>query len=453
MKYSRYILWLVALLPLMLLRDYTPGNELRYLNIADDALADGHFFAFFNAGVPYADKPPLYLWIVMFSRWLWGTHSLLWLGLFSILPGFVVLWIMDRWTATELKDAYRNTAQLVLLTTAYFIGGMVVLRMDMLMTMFIVLALYTFYRIYSGHGRRYDTWQLPAYVFGALFTKGPYGVMIPVVSICAFLILQKQGRTIGRYLGWRFWIPLFAACALWFGLVYAEGGSSYLNDLLFNQTINRAVDSFSHKRGLFFYVYSFTYALAPWSLLFISMLVAFWMKRPQLTVLEKFFLTVFLATFVTLSLISSKLEIYLLPIYPFIAYFSMLMLHRFELKRWPDIFVSVPILIFVLVFPVICILPHCMESLQMLNHWLVYLAAAILTLSGIYAAILLKHKKRLQSMRTIVVGLLVAVFVGSFFIPNVNSMVGYGELAHKGKLLAEEYGTVRYLSYKVPRSS
>ena len=61
-------LMLLCLAPWMVLRDFTPANELRYLSIVDEALRDGHFFVFFNQGVPYADKPPLYFWLLMIFR-------------------------------------------------------------------------------------------------------------------------------------------------------------------------------------------------------------------------------------------------------------------------------------------------------------------------------------------------------------------------------------------------
>lgn len=57
MKYRVYILVLLAFVPLMLLRDVTPNNELRYLSIADEAIRNGMLFAFTNHGVPYADNP------------------------------------------------------------------------------------------------------------------------------------------------------------------------------------------------------------------------------------------------------------------------------------------------------------------------------------------------------------------------------------------------------------
>ena len=43
-------LYLLLLLPLLLRRDITPENELKYLQIADEALRDGHFWCLFLDG-------------------------------------------------------------------------------------------------------------------------------------------------------------------------------------------------------------------------------------------------------------------------------------------------------------------------------------------------------------------------------------------------------------------
>ena len=64
MKIPKYFCFLLFFIPLLSLRDFTPNNELKYLSIADEAIRNSHFFAFWNHGAAYADKPPLYLWIV-----------------------------------------------------------------------------------------------------------------------------------------------------------------------------------------------------------------------------------------------------------------------------------------------------------------------------------------------------------------------------------------------------
>ena len=55
-----YLAVWVAFLPLLLLRDFSPGNELRYFSLAEDALREKTFFTFDLNGVAYADKPPLF---------------------------------------------------------------------------------------------------------------------------------------------------------------------------------------------------------------------------------------------------------------------------------------------------------------------------------------------------------------------------------------------------------
>ena len=295
--YAVYIGLCVALLPVLLLRDFTPDNELRYLSIADEALRNNTFFTFTNHGVPYADKPPLYLWFVMLGKWLFGSHQMWFLSLFSLVPALVTVHVMDRWTGRSLNSEGHATARLMLLTCALFVGMAVTLRMDMLMCMFIVLALRSFFRLYSAQPENARTatygvasgmtgtavsaeaaarekWLFPIYVFMAVFSKGPIGILVPLLAPTVFLIYKRRLRQFGRYWGWRTWVILIVLCAGWFGAVYAEGGNEYLDNLLFHQTLDRAVNAFHHERPFYFYAISVWYSIAPWSLAVIGLIVA-----------------------------------------------------------------------------------------------------------------------------------------------------------------------------------
>lgn len=68
-----FVIMLLTLLPIMLLRDFTPDNELRYLSIADEALRNHTFFAFTNHGVAYADKPPFTFGWSCYCVGCWGA--------------------------------------------------------------------------------------------------------------------------------------------------------------------------------------------------------------------------------------------------------------------------------------------------------------------------------------------------------------------------------------------
>lgn len=212
--------------------------------------------------------------------------------------------------------------------TAMYIGTALVLRMDMLMALFILLALRAFYRLYQGKASRSTRWMIPVYIFLAIFTKGPVGFLMPMVSIVAFLAIKKDLRHFGRYFGWGQWGVLIGLCVLWFSAVYAEGGSEYLNNILFKQTVGRGVNSFHHAEPFYYYLTHFVYALAPWSLLYLVSYVKGVKARLWKTDLEKFLVAVSVSTFVMLSLVSSKLDIYLVPAYPFMVYLSAIWIAR-----------------------------------------------------------------------------------------------------------------------------
>ncbi|MBL7971245.1 MAG: glycosyltransferase family 39 protein [Prolixibacteraceae bacterium] len=448
----RYILYLVAVLPVFIFRDFTPDNELRYLSIADEALRNGSVFTFTNHGLIYADKPPLYLWIVMSGKVIFGYHNLLFLGLFSFLPALVVVRVMDRWVKSTMPDNDRIVAQLMLLTSAFFLGTALVVRMDMLMCMFIVLALYTFFRMYSGAGKRRDPVLFPLFVFLALFSKGPIGVIVPLISIAVFLYLKGDIRTIGKYWGWKTILILLTLCGAWFAGVFAEGGSLYLNNLLFNQTVNRAVNSFHHKEPFYFYFVTIWYSLAPWSLLTIGTLVTAFRKKPDFTDLERFFLVIVLSTLTILSLFSSKLPVYMLPVFPFLVYLSVLRLTKIGSARWTLILAGIPAVILCMALPGIIAAFQLSEIGEQGISPLIILTGIILSGSGVVALKYLIRQQLNQGIITISTGMLLAVFSVSFAIPKYNSLIGLNLLCNQAKETALEKGAQNYYYCEMNRA-
>lgn len=335
-----FIFCAVCLLPMMAMRDFTPSNELRYLSIADEAIANGHLFAFYNHGIPYADKPPLYFWIVMLCRLLFGHHSCLALSMFSLIPAFAIVGIMDRWVMKGKSAMNRMSVAGMTLTCVMFLGTMVVLRMDMLMCLFIVLALWTFYRMYTGEGsRRQDSLTLPLWIFLALFTKGPVGLLMPPLAIAVFLAVKRDWKGFRKYLGLKTWGIIAALSAVWLICVWLEGGLEYINNLLFKQTVGRAVNAFTHARPFWFYLVTILWCLAPYTLLLIGSFMASLLPvrkagAKKTSDLEILFLCTIISTVAMLSSFSSKLPIYLVPVLPFCVYLFPTVLDRIGERGW-----------------------------------------------------------------------------------------------------------------------
>lgn len=419
----------IAFLPILILRDFTPSNELRYLSIADEALDGGHIFAFTNHGAPYADKPPLYLWLVMLGKTVLGHHAMWLLGLFSLIPALAVTWIMGRWTAAELPG-HGADAQLMLMTCGLFAGMAFTLRMDMLMTLWIVLALKTVYDMALSGPTSRRQWALGAFTFLALFTKGPLGVLIPLAGSAVWLLYERRLRDFFRMWGWRSWTVLAGGSALWFLAVWAEGGSEYLNNLLFHQTVDRAVDAFHHKRPLWYYCTTYWYSLAPWSVLLAAVAgVTAYRRSVPWTSLQRMLWSVSLATFVMLSIISSKLAVYLLPAIPFFVYLGAIRLRACYGAWWAKLAVAVPAAALLASPAVLAVMSRRMPEYGVWGVW----AAVVVLSAGAFAAFVLMYgRNRLRAaIRVLAVAVLGALFFGGLAMPQLNPYMGYGSLCRE----------------------
>ena len=442
-----FFLIILCLLPMMILRDFSPDNELRYLQIADEAIENGNVFAFTLDGEAYADKPPLYLWIVMLCKLILGKHSMLLLSLFSLIPAFVVISVMDRWASLN-KVTDRVAVAFMMMTCALFLGTSVFLRMDMLMTMFIVLALYSFWQLYEGTGPSTGSGTgiskqeilLPVWIFLALFTKGPVGILMPPLAIICFLLVMHKGKDIGKYLGWKTWGIISGLCLIWFTGVYIDGGKEYLNNLLFHQTVGRAVNSFHHKAPFWFYLVAIWYIVAPYMFLLIGSIVASFCKDRGgfRSDRETFFLVTVVSTFVMLSLFSGKLAIYLVPIMPFMVLLFVEVLKRTGWKKWMTWSLAVPvILVSLAALFTLCFLffgpgdsklaglisPYSFARSRMVK------LAVFLILPGFFLALYYMFKGRPNpSLIFIGASMLLAAYSASAVLPQANDWIGYGNL-------------------------
>lgn len=316
----------VCVLPMMLFRDPSASNELRYLSIVEEALQQGHFFCFYNQGLPYTDKPPLFFWLMMLFRLLCG-RSVMWLPcLFTaLLPALVTVAVMDRWL--RLASSEHVTSLMRICCASLLLAGLLIaiqtffLRMDILMTMFIVLALFSFWKMYTATDvRKADKWLLPVYIFLALFTKGPVGFFAPVLIIIAFLAVEGQLRRLPEFLGWRQWLVMLVLFGGWILGAYLEGGREYIDSMLFHQTLDRAVNAFTHKHPFWWYIPTLLYVLLPYTLLMLPALVYMYTKRHGGDPFVRLLLTSVAVMFVMLSAFSGKLAIYLTPLMPLMAY-------------------------------------------------------------------------------------------------------------------------------------
>lgn len=435
-------------------RDFTPDNELRYLQIADEAIENGSVFTFTNDGRPYADKPPLFLWLVMLLKWAVGRHNILILSLLAFIPAAVIACVMDRWLLLAYEEKGRSADPgtrlamvLMLFTSGMFCGTCFFLRMDMLMTMFIILAFYSFYRSYTfRRDSALQSWLLPLWIFLALFTKGPVGLLMPLLGIAVFLIIRRDANLLGKYLGLKTFGVLILLCALWFGGVLLEGGKDYLYELTVHQTVGRGINAFTHAKPFWYYFEALPINFAPYVLFSLPIIIISYIRPYGRTIMETLLLGSALTTFIMLSCFSSKLAIYLLPIVPGLTYCIPLTIERLGWKGWMSACLKTTIvilsligalgLIAVLVLPrpapqpgIISELQALLASLPPLTSPAAISAMAILLAGALFCLFLCSNRAHWSApVASLATTILLTVFAASFAIKDINPYIGYGSV-------------------------
>lgn len=343
-----------------------------------------------------------------------------------------------------------------------FLGTMVVLRMDMLMCLFITLAIATFYRMYSGEGaRKSDPVMLPVWIFLALFTKGPVGLLMPPLAIAVFLAVKRDWKGFRKYLGLKTWGIIAGLAAIWLTCVWFEGGAEYIDNLLFKQTMGRAVNAFTHAKPFWFYLVSIWWCLAPYCLLLIGSLVVSLIPARHLpsdkaagtsdsshtpsskrSDLEILLLCAIVSTIVMLSCFSSKLPIYLVPVLPFCVYLFPTVLDRIGERGWMrwsvGIFqilllcAGIATLLFLSGSVTIPAAASLLDEYSFAREAPVVNAVILLTLANAMGTWFLTKRKSVNIPALLLsAGLFLAAFSASAVLRDLNPYIGYGPICSR----------------------
>lgn len=224
--------------------------------------------------------------------------------------------------------------------------------------------------------------------------------------------------------------------------------SQYLHNLIIDQAVNRAVNASYHNEPFYYYFNAILYSLAPWSLLYLAILLVGIKNKLLSTDLELFFLVIAGSTLVLLSIFSSKLAVYLLPTFPFLVYLCVLWISKLGSPKWVMFLVSIPAILLLLALPAVILLP--LFDLNSSSSILV--AGFILSLSGIIALKYVINYRLNRGIQTMGAGILLAVFMISFAIPQYNSMIGLGKLCEEAKTISSQKGAQNYYYCKITRA-
>jgi len=446
-KILEYLGYFILLfIPIGMFRDFTPLNELKYLSICNEMISKGYVFILKIHGEIYSDKPPFYFWLINLGKTIFKEHSMFSIALLSIIPSFLIILIMNKWVKNHLNSDESTMGTLMLITTGLFTISSFMIRMDMLMSLFITLSLICFYRVYSNKSRKYEAYLIYLFIFLAIFTKGPMGLIIPVLSILIFLLTNKKAGIIKEIKLLEGLLILFGLSGIWFGLVYHEGGKEYLYQLVYKQTVNRGIKSFAHARPFYYYFKTIFGTFAPWTFFYLYGIIDSIRNYKVLEKIERFFLIIILTTFIFLSFVSGKLDIYLLPLYCFLPFLSLL---RWKKSKNPKKILLISVLPFIIILGIATLVLPTFAKKSIEINSLTSVFSYIGSIAFIIAIVSFSKEKYLKAIKNVYLGF---VFIFLFMVSNISEINKSIGLKYLAKTISSEMKDEKYNLYSYQRN-
>lgn len=250
-------------------RELWAPDEARFAYVSKEMREEGHWLVPHRNGESYAHKPPLMFWGINLAAWaLAGGEINAFTARFpSFLGAVATLWSVAM--LMRLWGRRRDDASAALLCAATYLfakqGGWG--QIDMLLCGLEMLALLA---LFSQDVRPSFAKAFAAYLcMGfAILAKGPVGFLVPLLAYLVAKLAAGERADLRR----RHWLwgPLvtLALPGVWLLLVVWSGPpEGYLDELLFQQNIDRAQGDYGHHEPFYYFLGYFPVDGLPWVVL------------------------------------------------------------------------------------------------------------------------------------------------------------------------------------------
>lgn len=431
--------------PSTLNRDLHYRDELRYTEVAKEMSANGDYFVPHLGGRIYTDKPPFYFWILILSKNIFGEYSAKAMVTPSIISAILIILLTFYFAKSFLEKKYAFLAGIILATTLLFFSLSIFVRMDLLMMVFIVASLFSFFQAYQNQ-KHYSLFYLFMGIATAI--KGPAGFLIPLIIVPGFLAWDNNLKELKKMKLFKGALIFISVILLWLIPAFIFGGREYIYHLVILQTFGRAVESFAHSEPFYYYFMTLPVTLLPWTLLLVSSFFYVFKYNKNISTELKFILSWFILPLILFSLFSGKLVFYLLPIYPAAAILVAYLCQEIIANKADKSFLVIPVLLTIVIITAsYFFIPENIEGYnlkKLLNPTFVFMIVSL------FAFLLLYLKKKYSSLVYLLTALMLIFSLNLNFliVPLASQNYSKKPIAEELKMLREERNIENIAAYR-----
>ncbi|RIL09159.1 MAG: hypothetical protein DCC75_07195 [Proteobacteria bacterium] len=337
--FIKYLLLLafgaLLILPGLSSRPFHSRGEAREALVAQDMFASSNYILPRGYSGVVPSKPPMLHWLISLAAGLCGEVDELSSRLPSALCSIIFCLGFFAFLQARTDPRAAFLAPLILVSSAEWLRSSSVARVDMTFSVFMAGALISSY-VWIEEKRSRGVPCFPV-IFLSLATlaKGPVALVLAAAILGVHTLFGTERSKVVKWITPIVLIvlPALLLPLVWYLLAAREGGEAFVEKIHYENVARflGTQEDQPHKHGVFYLFGALLVGLLPWSILFLALpvlgraraifknLVSRFLALPPY---ERLFIMAIAAFLAFFSIPSGKRGVYLLPVYPFIAYFA-----------------------------------------------------------------------------------------------------------------------------------
>jgi 4-amino-4-deoxy-L-arabinose transferase-like glycosyltransferase len=315
-------------------RDLENSDEARRALVIREMIASGDYVIPTLAGRPYLKKPPLYYWLGALASRATGSTQEWAYRLPSAVAALVTVLCFFLLADRLLPRRAALLAAIMLATSSLFLAFATEARIDMTLCCLVALSMLCLERARASHWRGLPRWGFWLACGLAVLTKGPVGVLFPLIAALVLAAGPDFGAEIRRMRPGRGLLLVLLVALPWSVMVVRQFGLEPSIRLWNLEVLGGfETEEVRHAEPFLYYLYNTPAQFLPWAAFLPAALLAL---RAEKSESERgalrFAMAWLLPALVLLSLTHQKRPQYLLPAFGALSLWHAWAVDRFLLS-------------------------------------------------------------------------------------------------------------------------
>ena len=300
----------------------TNPDEVFYAQSAKEMMQRSSWMTPYLFDAPNFEKPVFLYWLIRVGFIVFGISSFA-VRFFPALFAAIGVAAVYGLGLIGFRDSRKSFySALALMSSVMYLGLARSALTDTVFSVWILLALLAFFWGYAERSHR----RLSLILFFtscafAVLTKGPLGLVIPLLMVLVFLSLRRDIRYIRCFDSLWGWLVFLAVASPWYLTMIQQHNTAFTHEFFYNDHWRRLMEA-EHKVNDTWYFYPLTMiaGMFPWSV-FVPVSLWFLLRKDlkHLPMFSVFLLCWTGVVFVVFQAAHSKLVSYILPLFPALA--------------------------------------------------------------------------------------------------------------------------------------